>query len=515
MTESRAASLRATLLWILILAATTAGLVTLRGSLDKSHVALAYLLVVLVGTASIGRRGGIVLAVLSFICFNFFLLPPYHTFAIADPRDWLVLIAFLITSLIAAEMLSREQRQASAARQRSDEITRLGALGAETLSAARAEDATQAIARVIQSTLDLGVCEIFEARPETSTFRVVGRSVRDGYDPAPDDRVESMFDYAIVQDAVILGRIDGGVHALTGDVDAAFTQSDARLIVLPLRAREVGVGLLRLADTEAIRLNPSQRRFAEALAYYAALGVERVRLTAEAERVEALREANRLKDALIAAVSHDLRTPLTTIKGLAEELDRSGDDRAHTIEIEADRLNRLVADLLDLSRLRAGGFELQPEINAAEDLIGAALDRITGMKRGSDVQVVTPEQVVLGEFDFVHSLRALVNLLENALKYSPPGSPVELHVERDNGFVNFHVMDRGPGVPDEDAQRVFEPFARASNVDRSASGAGLGLSIAQGLATQQGGAVRYRARTGGGSVFTLSLPSADLPTQDS
>ena len=501
--------------WILALAAATGGLVALRGSLDKSHVALAYLLIVLIGTASIGRRGGIALAVLSFICFNFFLLPPYHTFAIADPRDWLVLLAFLITSLIAAEMVSREQRQATAARERSEEITRLAALGSETLSAGRAEDATQAIARVIQSTLNLGACEIFEAGAEPPRFRAVGHAVRDGYDPASDERVEGMFDYAIEKDAVILGRVGGAVHALTGDVGAGLTQTDARVIVLPLRVRDAGVGLLRLSDTDAIRLNEAQRRFAEALAYYAALGVERVRLTAEAERAEALREANRLKDALIAAVSHDLRTPLTTIKGLAEELGRSGDGRARTIEIESDRLNRLVADLLDLSRLRAGGFELQPEINAAEDLVGAALNQISRMPRANDVRVVTPNDVVVGHFDFVHSLRALVNLLENALKYSPAGSPVELHVERDDRFVNFRVTDRGPGIPREDAQRVFEPFVRAGNVDRSASGAGLGLSIAQGLAAQQGGAISYESRAGGGSIFILSLPASDLPARDS
>jgi two-component system, OmpR family, sensor histidine kinase KdpD len=515
MAESKVPGLRASVVWLVVLTATTIGLVSLRGSLDKSHVALAYLLIVLIGTASIGRRGGIALAILSFICFNFFLLPPYHTFAIADRRDWLVLLAFLITSLIAAEMLSREQRQARAARQRSDEIRRLAALGAETLNAGRAEDATQAIARVVQATLDLGACEIFEAGSDPRTFRAVGHAARAGYEDTANERVASMFDYAIEHNAVIVQRVGGGVHALTNDSEAGLTQTDARVIVLPLRVRDTGVGLLRLSDTSAISLDEAQQRFAEALAYYAALGVERVRLTAEAARVEALREANLLKDALIAAVSHDLRTPLTTIKGLAEELGRNGDDRARMIEVEADRLNRLVADLLDLSRMRAGGFELVPEINAVEDLVGAALNQIGRMPRVNELRVVTPEDVVLGYFDFVHSLRALVNLLENALKYSPPGSPVQLLVERDEGFVHFRVIDQGPGIPRDEAQRIFEPFVRASNVDRSAGGAGLGLSIAQGLAVQQGGTVRYEPQAAGGSIFILSLPAADLPTQDS
>jgi two-component system, OmpR family, sensor histidine kinase KdpD len=496
---------------VLALAGTTIVLVAVRGSLDKTHVALAYLLLVLIGTARIGRSGGIALAVVSFFCFNFFLLPPYHTLAIADPRDWLVLLAFLVTSLVAAELLSRERNQAAAARQRSDEIARLATLGSETLSAGLAEDATQAIARVIQSTLDLGACEIYDATLDTAAFRVVGHAAREGYESRIHERVENMFPYAVKHNAVILERVGGAVHALTSEMlGDGLTQTDARVIVLPLRVRESGVGLLVLSDADAIQLTDAQRRFAEALAYYAALGVERVRLTAEVQAAEALREADRLKDALIAAVSHDLRTPLTTIKGLAEEIRRGGDDRAAIIEIEADRLNRLVADLLDLSRLRAGGFDFHPEMNAVEDLVGAALSQISGLQRAKQVEVVMPEEVIVGRFDFVHSLRALVNILENALKYSHPGSPVELRVEKEGGAVNFCVLDRGVGIPPNEVKLVFEPFVRASNVSQSGSGAGLGLSIAQGLAVQQGGSIRYEPRAGGGSTFILSLPAADL-----
>ncbi|MGQ0560639.1 MAG: sensor histidine kinase, partial [Gemmatimonadota bacterium] len=172
---------------------------------------------------------------------------------------------------------------------------------------------------------------------------------------------------------------------------------------------------------------------------------------------------------------------------------------------------RLVADLLDLSRLRAGGLDLKPELNAADDLAGAALDQIGGLPGAADVRVVMPGNVVVGRFDFVHSLRALVNLLENALKYSPSGAPVELLIERDDDHVNFSVLDRGPGIPPDEAEHVFEPFVRARNIKSTATGAGLGLSIARGLAAAQGGSIRHQPRAGGGSRFTLSLPAADAP----
>jgi two-component system sensor histidine kinase KdpD len=270
------------------------------------------------------------------------------------------------------------------------------------------------------------------------------------------------------------------------------------------------VGVLRLIDDPALDLDEAQTRLAGALAQYAALGLERVRLAAQAESAAALLEADRLKDAFLASVSHDLRTPLTTIKALAHEIRALGDDRAAIIEQEADRLNRVVADLLDLSRINAGGVPIKPEINAAEDLVGVALERVAGLP-GADLVRPRLEQedgLLLGRFDFVHALRALVNLLENALKYAGD-APVELTIRRSTDWLEFSVMDRGPGVPAEDALRIFEPFQRGERA-ASTAGTGLGLAIARRFSEAQGGALRYEPRSGGGSVFTLELPAADV-----
>jgi two-component system, OmpR family, sensor histidine kinase KdpD len=341
---------RGLLTWLGVAALVTAMLWSFRGHVDKVHMALGYLLVVLGGSAREGRTLGVVLSVACFLAFNFFLLPPFYTLAIHEPLDWWVLLAFLITGMVAAELFYRTQR------------------------------------------------------------------------------------------AVAL-----------------------------------------------------------------------------AERVEALREADRLKDALLATVSHDLRTPLTSIRALAAELRETGDERAAIIEEEAVRLNRMVTDLLDLSRIRAGALPVSPEVNAAEDLVGAALAQLRAVEGGEAIQVRLPSDGVLalGRFDFVHALRALSNLMENALRHSPPDEPVELVVALEGPDLVFRVMDRGPGVPPEDRERIFEPFSRtgSDSDSRDRTGAGLGLAIAKRVAEAQGGGVAYLPRPGGGSVFELRLPSTELPQE--
>jgi two-component system sensor histidine kinase KdpD len=237
------------------------------------------------------------------------------------------------------------------------------------------------------------------------------------------------------------------------------------------------------------------------------------RAVALSERIEALKEADRLKDAVLASLSHDLRTPLTSIRATAAELRETGDERAAIIEEEAIRLNRMVTDLLDISRIRAGAVALTMEVNAAEDLVGAALAQVRGIAGEERVRVRLPGDgtLLLGLFDFVQALRALANLLENALRHSPPNQPVEIHVEREEEYLVFRVMDRGPGVSREDRDRMFEPFFRSGG-PRSSTGAGtgLGLAIARSAAEIQGGAVIYRPRQGGGSIFELKLQAAHL-----
>jgi len=496
----------AILLWIGIVAGCTVLLGLEREILDKAHMALAYMVVVLFASALAGRALGLTLAVVCFLTFNFFLLPPYHTFIVADPFDWLVLVAFLIVSTVAAQLLHRAQREAENARKRAGELDRLAKLGAETLSVGRAEEAVEAVARVLQAELPIAACQVYRRVPDG--FQCVAAVGAEGVAAANPELLLCALD----RDALVIERMDGTTHLTTERAplkEGVSAGDEASALLVPLRARDHVVGVLRLIGAPTIVVDQAQARFAGALADYAALGLERARLANEAERAAALQEADRLKDAFLANVSHDLRTPLTTIKALAHEIRTNGDDRIAIIEQEADRLNRLVADLLDISRINAGAMPVTPEINAADDLVGAALERVAGVAGAAAIRprLTEDDGLLLGRFDFVHALRALVNLLENALKYSA-NAPVELDVRRSGDRLCLAVLDRGPGVPPHEAQRIFEPFHRGESA--AAAGTGLGLAIARRVAEAQGGALHYQPRQGGGSIFTLELPAADL-----
>ncbi|MGH7576494.1 MAG: ATP-binding protein [Longimicrobiales bacterium] len=486
-----------------------------RPMLDKAHMAMAFLLVVLVASARHGWRLGLGLAVLCFLSFNFFLLPPYYTFALKDPLDWLVLATFLATGAVAAHLFDCAQREADTANRRAEEIDRLSMLGAETLAAARAEQAVDAIARVMQSTLDVGLCEVYLWSQEAMAARRIGAAA--SWDAPPVDGMDRLFEFVVERSAMVTEHTNG-TRSVTADAERRTDELlagavDARAILLPLRVRDRAVGVLRIADRNPIALDAAKTRFAAVLSYYAALGVERVRLAAAEERAAALRQADRLKDALLASVSHDLRTPLTTIKALAHELRLEGDARALAIEEEADCLNRLVANLLDLSRLNSGGIAVSPEVTAAVDLVGAALQRVAGMQNERRIDVSLPQagDIPIGCFDFSQSLRILVNLLENALKYGPSGQPIDVGVRQQTDWLVIEVLDRGPGIPREHVDDVFQPFFRRPDDVPDIGGTGLGLAIARRLAEAQGGTVEYAPRPGGGSIFSLRLPGASLP----
>ena len=505
-------ALRTFLVGLVALTLLTALMLPFRDRLDKAHVALLLLLVTLGGSAAGGRAVGLSLAAASFFVFNWFFLPPYRTLVIADPLDWLILATYLITSTIATQLLYAAQEEARAARDRTAEVDRLRIVGAEALNAGRAEDALGTVAAVIREVAAAERCEILTPDEARALLVAAAAVATTGASPAHDDALASWVtqsNRAATEGALGSRRLSAARPA--ADEQRALAHGEIRSLLLPLSVRDRVVGVLRLEATHGLRLDAERWRFVDALSYYAALGVERVRLVAAAEHAEALREADRLKDALLASVSHDLRTPLTTIKARAHEMRIHGDEAAEVIEQEADRLNRLVADLLDLSRLNAGVLPVTLELNAIDELIELVVQRVEGALADRPLVVrLSPDGTLLfGRFDLAHSVRILVNLVENAHKYSPPDAPIEVAARRDEDRVVIEVGDRGRGVAGDDAERMFEPFYRGSTSAPDPNGTGLGLSIARRLAEAQGGSLRYAVRAEGGSVFSLVLPAVD------
>ncbi len=499
--------------WLAVLATATLLLFVVRARLDKAHVVLAYLLVVLGASSDGGRAIGLSIAGAAFLAFNYLFLPPYYTLVIADPLDWLVLLAFLITSAVAAQLLYRANVTAETAMRRAEEVDRLATLGAETLSAPDAGAALGAMASVIRDALGTDTCELFRLHSDGSLLRAA-HADGTGVTATPASALESTGGVA----AWLVGRAEVAVELPDGTTRLDPELGEPLLVNAlsrTLRVRDLPVGVLCVTSSAGLLLSADRSRLLDALSYYAALGVERARLVATAERAEADREIEALRSALLMAVSHDLRTPLTTIKGLAQEIANGGGSvsRAAIIEQEADRLDALVGDMLELSRINAGAVRPTSAVNTVDELIGAALQRAHGPLSSHAVAVSLSDDVLAARFDFSQALRIVVNLLENAAKYAPNGSSIEVTASRDGDWVLIEVGDEGPGVPLGEDTRIFEPFYRPAGTPPDVRGTGLGLSIARGLAEAQGGTLVYRARSTGGALFTLSLPAVDAPTE--
>ncbi len=503
--------IRPWIVWGVVLTAATVAMYFVRYDINEGHVALAYLLIVLGGSVSGGRALGLTLACSGFLLIDYYFQPPYDQWNVGKPLDWVALISFLVVAAVATQLLVRAQEAASRARQRANEVAWLSRLGAEALNAGRAADALHAIAAIVHRTLSATACAIFACDDERLDAEPIARSGESDGELIARDRElarwvgEHGFAAAVRDD----GQIIHGVAAVADDA-LGLDADDALAIMLPLRVNARTVGVLHVSAAEPIARGVARRRLLAALAYYAALGVERLRLETEAEHASALREADRMKDFVLASVSHDLRTPLTAIKALAHDAAGRGEPSGVVIEEQADRLGRMVGDLLDLSRMKAGPFPVHVELNTAEDLIGAVLRQVGQPLAG---RLQTPrlnldQPALLGRFDFVQSMRILVNLIDNADRYAPPGTTIDLDARRDGDSICFSVSDRGPGVPPSEEQRIFHPFYQpAVRAGARTGGAGLGLAIARGLAQAQGGDLRYEPRAGGGSVFTLSLPA--------
>jgi two-component system sensor histidine kinase KdpD len=300
--------------------------------------------------------------------------------------------------------------------------------------------------------------------------------------------------------------------------------ADARYLPLKTARGVVGVLGLKLARS-GLHSTPEQRRLMEAFASQTALAIERAQLAEMARQAKLLQETEKLQTALFNSISHDLRTPLASITGSLSSLledDETLDPTAQqellkTAHEEANRLNRLVGNLLDMSRLEAGALKVSRQPSDIQDMIGAALWQLDNALANRPVKVDLPPDLPLVPLDFVLVIQAVVNVLDNAVKYSPPGSPIDIQAQVSGDLLELQIADRGPGIPPADLTRIFDKFYRGPHTslkipsDRQKKGdtppgTGLGLSISSGIIKAHGGRIWAENRPGGGLIVKLALP---------
>jgi two-component system sensor histidine kinase KdpD len=466
------------------------------GRFDKANLIMVYLLGVAFVATRHGRRPSAIAALLSVAAFDFFFVPPFLTFSVSDTEYLFTFGVMLVVSLLISTLAVRVRAQAEGARRRELRTQVLYSMSRDLARSRTAQEVTRAASRHV-SDIFQGRAEILVPGPDGGLSRALG-----------DEAAEDSRETAVAQWVYDYVRVAG----LGTD-----TLPDASTIFVPLQGSASVLGVIGVRpDATLLPLAPDQLDLLETLARQAASALERVRLGSEAEQARVAVETERLRNTLLSSVSHDLRTPLATITGAASTLLQPATLSADTerelkesIYDEADRLNRLVTNLLDMTRLESGSLELNRDWNSIEELVGTALARLERSLKERPLTLSIPADLPLVLVDGVLIEQVLVNLLDNATKYTPPGSRVSVAASTTEGVVLVEVSDDGPGLLAGSEERVFEKFYRAS--PSSQRGFGLGLPICKAIITAHGGQIGAANRFPHGTTFRFSLPLSDGP----
>jgi two-component system sensor histidine kinase KdpD len=475
----------------LVALATGAGALA-RMRLDLPDLVLLYLLVVVIAAARFGRGPSLAAATLSILAFDFFFIPPTFTFDVSEPRHVLTFVLMLIVGLLTSGLTLRIRRQEHEARA-------LYGLSRDLTSAVDAEQAALATTH--------HAAEICGGGAAVFTFDGDGAArpmASSGAALPLDGRESEALTWAFRQ-----RRPSGrGTDAVAG----------ARLTCVPLMSGAEAFGVLAFSPTRpALGGVERQRHFLDAFAGLAALALERARLAKKAEEAAIRATTEEMRSSLLSAVSHDLRTPLAAITGAATTLRDEGasvdeGQRAELLDTiceEADRLERLVRNLLDMTQLQSGALEVRREWIPLEEIVGSALTRLESKLGARPVRIDLPADLPAVSADALLLEQVLVNLLENAAKYTPPDCQLEISARAGDDAIVIDVADRGPGLPAGDEARIFEKFFRGKR--GGVPGAGLGLAICRGVVDAHGGTLIAANRAGGGAVFRVTLPLIGKP----
>jgi two-component system, OmpR family, sensor histidine kinase KdpD len=474
----------------------------LRQTLGVSNLSQVFLIAVLASAVTYGLWASLFACFVSVLSYNFFFLPPLYTFTIADPENVVALFFFTIVALIASNLAARVRAQAVAARERARITEELYLFSRKLAGTATLDDLLWATAHQIALMLKVRVVLLL---PENG-----GLAVKAGFPP------EDMLDEADLAAA----RWCFEKSQATGR--GADTLPGAKRRFMPLRTGRGAVGVAGIdTDKPGLLLTPEDSRLLDALSDQAALAIDQVNLAAETDRARLAAETDRLRSALLTSISHDLRTPLASILGSATSLILHGCEfdksiqasLLRTIQEEAERLSRFIGNLLDMTRLESGALSPQSGPVDLSDVIGATVQRAAKILQNHQVEIDLEPNLPMVGADMVLMEQALFNLFDNAAKYAPQGSRIELAAVRQNGFVAIRVLDEGDGIPEADLERIFDKFYRVRRADRQRAGTGLGLAICRGFVEAMGGRITAANRAARkGAVFTITLPAAATAT---
>ena len=445
---------------------------------NPTTVALTFLLAVLVVSTFWGLRYAVLLAVLATVSFNYFFLPPVGTLTIADPQNWVALLAFLITAILASQLSDRARRETANANQRRRDVERLYAFSQRLL-------ATDNVSELLNAIPDYA-CQIFAGKSAAMYLLSSKETYRS--DPRP-----------------------GGLTA--DDLKAVATRGEP--VIDRVQGRSIAPLRLGARLTGAIGVNGAalSRETLEALGSLVAIAIERVGVVEKLSKAEAERESENLRTALLDSVTHELRTPLTGIKAAVTSLlsDSQFDeaqrrDLLTVINEEADRLDRLVGEAAEMAQLDAHGVELHREAAPIRGVIDAALEQSKNVLSQHPVEVRVPDSIPKVSMDAARIAEALKQLLENAAKYSPAGAPITITAELRDSRLITSVSDQGPGIDDFEQALIFDKFYRGRDQRYRVQGTGMGLAICKVIIEAHGGSISVMSQLGQGSVFSFALP---------
>lgn len=476
---------------VLVVSIATGISVVLRAHVTATNLVAVYLLGVVFIAVSCSRKASVLASFLSVAAFDFFCVPPYLTFRVHDYEYLLTFAGMLVVALVISAQTARIRRQADQASAREARNESLYRLSRRLAGERDVFDVARTAAAYAEETF-LGHVMVF--LPDEGKIAFRRRTSYQLLVPTFEESVAQWaFDHG--EKAGLATRIHGGSTAL----------------YIPLKGAGEAVGVMAVVPSGRAGLPHEQIELLEVIASQTAMAIERTRSQHAAESARVQVQTEQMRSSLLSAVSHDLRTPLASITGAASTLRSQankldGETRQELLETiadEAERLSRLVGNLLDMTRLQSG-VELRRDLFPLEEIVGAALQRIEGQLEQRQVTTHLPDDLPLVYVDDVLLGQLLVNLLDNAIKYTPSGSPIEVEAEAAADAVVLKICDRGPGLAPGDELRIFQKFYRGKSA--SARGAGLGLAICHAIVEAHRGTIEAFNRQGGGAVFRIRLP---------